>query len=356
MIEVIEGTPGGGKTMLALEHMWDFFCAGKHVYTNIELIPSWPVLVAMRGLGSYLPDGMIQQRAEKLRKLYHRIEDMDQLPRTMRRENSRLCIFDEVQLMWNCRETKGRGADWLWWMSQHRKMGFQVYLIAQDFKMIDSQLRMEAEQLTSSQSCERWCIPLLIVSIPVGWFFYRLIGVMVFWRRTVQLKQKGMVTKRGPAIVTPFVARLYNTHQLFGEDGLAVGPPETPAAAQEREVPSWPPYRLEIEETGEIIDRPARVYYTYDHLADGRTATREHVREKPQGRWGQVDDVWREHPEWTYDVAAMFVRETRARTALPDSLRADPSVTSQETGPLARVGEGQGSPAWTPSQIPARAA
>lgn len=63
-----------------------------------------------------------------------------------------LLVLDECQLVFNSRNwmDKGRGRgdsrmDWLEFLSQHRKYGYKVVLIAQSSKMIDNQFRMLCE-------------------------------------------------------------------------------------------------------------------------------------------------------------------------------------------------------------------
>lgn len=63
-----------------------------------------------------------------------------------------LLVLDEVQILYNSRNwmDKGRGKgdsrlDWLEFLSQHRKYGYRIILIAQSAKMIDNQFRMLCE-------------------------------------------------------------------------------------------------------------------------------------------------------------------------------------------------------------------
>lgn len=58
------------------------------------------------------------------------------------REGSILLILDEAQLLFNVREWNKRGrSDWIHFFTQHRKVGYDVILIAQFDKMIDKQVR-----------------------------------------------------------------------------------------------------------------------------------------------------------------------------------------------------------------------
>lgn len=58
-------------------------------------------------------------------------------------EDEILLVIDECQLLWNSRlwdKDKNRMA-WLQFLSQHRKVGYKIILIAQSPKMIDCQFR-----------------------------------------------------------------------------------------------------------------------------------------------------------------------------------------------------------------------
>ena len=57
-------------------------------------------------------------------------------------EDRVLVVVDECQLLFNSREWQSKDRmSWVSWLSQHRKMGYSVILIAQFDKMIDRQFR-----------------------------------------------------------------------------------------------------------------------------------------------------------------------------------------------------------------------
>lgn len=67
-------------------------------------------------------------------------------------EDYLLLVLDECQLVFNSRNWMSKGSgrgdsrmDWLEFLSQHRKYGYRVLLIAQSAKMIDNQFRMLCE-------------------------------------------------------------------------------------------------------------------------------------------------------------------------------------------------------------------
>lgn len=70
------------------------------------------------------------------------------------REDWLILIIDECQLLFNSRRwnSKDRLA-WLEFLSQHRKYGYKIILIAQSAKMIDNQFRMLVEYEINHRRC-----------------------------------------------------------------------------------------------------------------------------------------------------------------------------------------------------------
>lgn len=77
-------------------------------------------------------------------------------------EDYLLLVLDECQLVFNARSwmSKGRAGmndsrmDWLEFLSQHRKYGYRIILIAQNAKMIDNQFRMLIETEVNHRKVE----------------------------------------------------------------------------------------------------------------------------------------------------------------------------------------------------------
>lgn len=62
------------------------------------------------------------------------------------REGAISLFIDECQLMFNARSWNEKGrSDWIKFFTQHRKLGYDIYLIAQFDYMIDKQLRSLVE-------------------------------------------------------------------------------------------------------------------------------------------------------------------------------------------------------------------
>lgn len=221
MIAFVQGPPGSGKTLYAVDEIYQALCAGKHVYTNVEFVSSWPVIMAGRWWRKWIfSEKKILDDAASLLARYHVINDPSQLPYTSAKESSRLVVIDEAQLMFNCRERDKRGSEWLKWFSQSRKCGCDVLMVAQDHQMVDRQLRLLAEQLITCWSLVRWRLPLLVYSIPIGQMITDILGP-VFYRRATFVGMAGLTLWRNFGCVPGFIARIYYTTQLYGIDACS---------------------------------------------------------------------------------------------------------------------------------------
>jgi hypothetical protein len=222
MITIVQGVPGGGKSLFAIEKIWWALCNGRHVWTNIDLVAYWPILIVLSKVWRawlWTPEA-IMRRALRLRGLYHRIHHFSELPWDTAPEGSRLLVLDEVQLMFNARDAsrEKRGSQFLAWFSQSRKIGFETYLIAQDHKMIDAQIRSLAETLVTSSSMVRWCANFMLISIPIGPVVTWMLGP-IFFRRASMLSMKGLRLWNSLDLVPQTISRIFNTRQMYRADG-----------------------------------------------------------------------------------------------------------------------------------------
>ena len=215
MLAFVTGPPGSGKTLYAVEAIVDALSEGKEVWTNVELITCWPALLAMRGWRRWMSDSRIASRAARLLELYHFCASVDDFPQARARESSRLCVIDEAQLWFNCRDWQKRSEvrAWLAWFSQHRKFGCDVLLVTQDLKMVDAQIRSLSEQEIRCWSLVRWSWGCLGFTFPVGFILTWIFGPLM-WRRASFC---GMPFRLWSQISPVFhsVARLYDTTQIY---------------------------------------------------------------------------------------------------------------------------------------------
>ena len=141
-IYLYSGTPGSGKSLHAAN---DIRLAlnrkNRPVLGNFELSQVAPV--KSRDNYLYIPNEVLTP--EKVTE--YATEYWETGGRAFR-EDWIYLVIDEAQLIFNSREWNRdmqRRMAWLEFLSQHRKYGVKVILLAQDAKMIDNQFRMLIE-------------------------------------------------------------------------------------------------------------------------------------------------------------------------------------------------------------------
>lgn len=142
-IHIYTGTPGSGKSLHAASDI-RFQLTRKYprpVIANFPLSDNAPIPDAARDYYHYVPNE--EMSAGKITKLCDRFwRDSGRVFR----EDYITLVLDECQLLFNSRlwSQKSR-MSYLEFMSQSRKVGVKVLLIAQATKMIDNQFRMLIE-------------------------------------------------------------------------------------------------------------------------------------------------------------------------------------------------------------------
>lgn len=130
-------------------------------------------------------------------------------------ENSILLVVDECQLLFNSRDWRDSGRmAWIEFLSQHRKYGYRIILIAQDDRMIDRQFRALLEL-----EVKHYRMSNVGVS---GKLFSLLYAGRVFVASTNYYGLKQHVSTE---LVLPRkkYTRLYDTFALFAPDGRGKG-------------------------------------------------------------------------------------------------------------------------------------
>lgn len=143
MIQLITGKIGGGKTVLAVEMMFDHLLKGGTVCTNIILI--WPEVVKLG----------LRRRGVEIRKEQYIYVDLneDDKPWHMKivwgtRRTPVKVFLDEVHLFFNSRDwqkTAQLHRDMLSFLSQSRKACVDVTFIAQVASTLERQFRVQCE-------------------------------------------------------------------------------------------------------------------------------------------------------------------------------------------------------------------
>lgn len=220
MITLYSGTPGSGKS----------FHAAKDVYKRFEigggLIANFPV---KRPVGlkprselrvSYWDNSEITpQRLTQYALKYHE----------MGKEGQTLLIVDEAQVVWNAREFQSKGRqDWVSFFSQHRKLGYNVLLIAQNDRMLDRQIRFVIENEVKHRKLDNYGFGGRFVKLLTGnrtWFI-----AIEYWYGGNKLKLNSEVFPYRKKF-----ADIYDSYRMFddldGKNALLAGEPDGSAPA-----------------------------------------------------------------------------------------------------------------------------
>lgn len=132
-ITLYSGTPGSGKSYHASLDVWKRFKSGGGLIANFPLTVPDGVHPAAGFRLSYWDNSEITpQRLIDYAAKYH----------AQGIEGQTLLIVDEAQILWNSRDYSAKNRmDWVRFFSQHRKLGFNILMIAQNDRMLDRQIR-----------------------------------------------------------------------------------------------------------------------------------------------------------------------------------------------------------------------
>lgn len=201
MIKLYSGTPGSGKSLHLAELLYYRIKNTKTVTIgNFELNTA---NIKGRKRGIYLSVDnarLLPQRlvdfSYKYRRRYGKVK-----------ESTFLLVIDESQILFNSREwqMKDRG-DWLSFFTQHRKLGYDVILVAQFDRMLDRQLRALFEYEYIHRKCTNYGIVGRFISL---FCFGSLFVCIKVW---YPLKEK---TGSEFFIYHKKYADIYDTYSLF---------------------------------------------------------------------------------------------------------------------------------------------
>lgn len=133
MIFLYSGTPGSGKSLHQAANCWWRLRMGHPVIANYAINTS----KIKKCRGDFLEvdnDELTPALLCDYSREYFKTHPF--------KEGSIQLYIDEAQLLFNAREWNAAGrADWLKFFTQHRKYGYDVFLIAQFDRMLDRQIR-----------------------------------------------------------------------------------------------------------------------------------------------------------------------------------------------------------------------
>lgn len=225
MIEVQQGTPGSGKSAVAVARAMAHVRAGGVVAANFSLVDGWADVVARQSIMGRLSAEYRYSRASSLHSRFFRVDSLAAIkaidPKALAvdlqasdgkyREGQGLLILDEAQLVFNSRRWE-KNFDWIEFFTQHRKLGWNVILIAHHLDMIDSQIRPLAEFESRFRNLQKVKIPLLGVPMaPIPTF-------LVVRRYAGLGAGASQVADRKVYPLPLWAARLYDSCLVFSAD------------------------------------------------------------------------------------------------------------------------------------------
>ena len=163
MIYFVTGTLGSGKSLCAVGRIRDYLASGRPVATNMDIRP-WALMPSRhKGHVYRLPD-------------WPRASDIVALPNVCdpRKEKEfGALVLDEAGMFLSSRAWNESGRDeFVTWLRNARKKGWDVYLIVQDVDSLDKQVRQALEEhVVVCRRIDRWMVPF------VGRLFKSLLGI-----------------------------------------------------------------------------------------------------------------------------------------------------------------------------------
>lgn len=234
MIEVAQGSPGSGKSAVAVARAILHVKKGGVVAANFSLVDGWADSVASKNwlvilLGFLrlfsLRDGLRYKLASSMYKRFYRIDSLSAIraidPRAEAvdiykdngkySEGSGMLILDECQLVFNSRKWE-KNFEWIEFFTQHRKLGWNVILIAHSIDMIDSQIRPLAEYESRFRNLQKVKWP--IIGLPFSPF-----PLFLVIKRYAGLGAGSSVVASRETFPLPlWAAKLYDSLLVFSAD------------------------------------------------------------------------------------------------------------------------------------------
>lgn len=152
MIYFFTGKPGNGKSLHMAEIMYHSIKKGKNVIANFEINENTFEKCKPEKLGKFLfvPNQQWLDSAYRNTTRYSYLDGLYNFARMYHKRNAKgqiiegqtILVLDECQELFNTRTWNRKDRlEWTFFFREHRKLGYDVYLISQDDKAIDKQIR-----------------------------------------------------------------------------------------------------------------------------------------------------------------------------------------------------------------------
>ena len=225
MIYLYSGTPGSGKSLHQASIIEAWLKLGKPVIANYTINTS--LIKKCKG-------NFTEVNVYKLTPKFLKNYSLKYFENHKFKEGTIRLFIDEAQLIFNARDWSQKGrSDWLEFFTQHRKYGYDIFLIAQFDRMLDRQIRSLIEYEVIHRKIKNFGLKGRILSLIAGG------GLFVAVKIWYPMKEK---TGAEFFKYSRRLAALYNSYQDFSQD-VHSDPPKT---KKERKQPA-----AEIEQNKE---------------------------------------------------------------------------------------------------------
>lgn len=225
MIYFMTGKPGNGKSLHMAEIIYNNLRICKNVIANFEI--NEPMVYTGRraskmGKFIYAPNNYWLNSAYKNKTThYSYLDGLYNYALQFHKRNSRdqiiehqtLLVLDECQELFNTRTWNRKDRlEWASFFRQHRKYGYDVYLISQDDKVIDKQIRAIFEYELEHRCVNNYK------------FFGKLLGLLCGGKLFVCIKKWYSQTGKAAHISSDFFAgrkkyyAMYDSYKTFARE------------------------------------------------------------------------------------------------------------------------------------------
>lgn len=208
MVYLYSGTPGSGKSLHQASIIEAWLKLGKPVIANYSIATS----LIKKCKGEFTEVNVYELTPDFLKDYSRKYFENHKF-----KEGTIRLFIDEAQLIFNARDwsQKGRSA-WLEFFTQHRKYGYDIFLIAQFDRMLDRQIRSLIEYEVIHRKIKNFGLKGRILSLIAGG------GLFVAVKIWYPMKEK---TGAEFFKYSRRLAALYNSYQDFSQD-VSSDPPE----------------------------------------------------------------------------------------------------------------------------------
>lgn len=207
MIYLYSGTPGSGKSLHQARDIYYWLRLGKPVIANYKISTAKVRKKHPERLEFYYIDNVLTLHPQELKDFSREYFKTHKF-----REGTIRLYIDESQLLFNSRDyNRGDRMAWIEFFTQHRKYGYDIYLVAQFDRMLDRQIRALIEYEVIHRKVNNFGIfgKLFSLLSPKGLF----VAVKLWY----PLKQK---TDSEFFSYSNRYGRLYDTFKDFNDGGM----------------------------------------------------------------------------------------------------------------------------------------